>query len=339
VWPAPYLLFMQENKIDIMKLKLILFSVVIAVTFFACVNLSSVEESPQPTVNAAQVDSLQLLADRLARLSEMTNAKGQGNKQALAGKKLINAAMQELSGYAMNLHGGREVWYRHVKYRIFIANLDSDDVRIHLYKKGLFRKNLSDFESLKHELEEEKLKPFMMTNAGMFNKDLEPHGLYIEEDHTVFFPLDTLKNIPDANFYMKPNGVFYLDANGKPHIDTTETLQRKNEAELKRFRLATQSGPMLIINGRIHPKFVKDSPNKKIRSGVALNKKYPGKVIFAVALDECNFYDFSKFFSEMFNSDNALFLDGAISQMYLNGFDNADLDGIFGPMISVTSKK
>ena len=107
------------------------------------------------------------------------------------------------------------------------------------------------------------------------------------------------------------------------------------EGKIK-VKLATQSGPMLLINGATHPKFTQGSTNEKIRSGVGkINDK---KVIFAITIDESNFYEFAIFFKEIFGCKDALFLDGAISQMYLKDVSPHLTGGNFGAMISVSKK-
>jgi len=104
-----------------------------------------------------------------------------------------------------------------------------------------------------------------------------------------------------------------------------------------RVRLATQSGPMLVIDGKIHPKFTDGSKNQKIRSGVGIIEN--NRVIFAATVSESNFYDFAIFFKDMVGSRNALFLDGAISEMYLKNIDTVLTNIKYGPILSVTRNK
>ena len=54
------------------------------------------------------------------------------------------------------------------------------------------------------------------------------------------------------NFYMMPNGVFYINEN-KAYIDeTTNSIKYKSKINPSQ---ATQSGPMLVINNEHHPAF------------------------------------------------------------------------------------
>ena len=225
--------------------------------------------------------------------------------------------------------------FRDVKYNIFIADIDSTDISFHLInpqtKKNYFSINaLLQSQSLKGK------KTLMVTNAGMYMPDFQPEGLFIE-NYKLITPIDTASPNIVANFYLMPNGVFLIDSTGMPSILETKDYVKKygfqNAAKLK---YATQSGPMLVINDSIHPKFIKGSKNFKIRSGVGIiNDK---KIIFIITQDEVNFYDFATFFNKVFLCKNALFLDGAISKMYLPTINPGEKGGKFGPLISATKK-
>ena len=202
--------------------------------------------------------------------------------------------------------------------------------------------NGSNFQSLGevHKyLISQKLQPLMITNAGMYTPSIEPEGLYIESPGKVLYQLDTIKQQkqnPD-NFYLMPNGVFYIDVFGKAHIDTTEFLLKYIKANrVNDIKIATQSGPMLVINNRIHNAFVWGSSNRKIRSGVGIiNEK---TVVFVISKEESTFYEFSMLFKDVLKCSNALYLDGAISKMYLSDIDSTVKDGFFGPIISVSKE-
>ncbi|MEO6348377.1 MAG: phosphodiester glycosidase family protein, partial [Aquaticitalea sp.] len=144
-------------------------------------------------------------------------------------------------------------------------------------------------------------------NGGMFNKNHAPQGLYIE--NTVrLSELDTLCT-GYGNFYLQPNGVFYLTNDGKPIICTTENFHNNSN-----IRYATQSGPMLVIDSQIHPKFKTDSENMHIRNGVGILPN--GDLLFVMSKKIINFYDFASYFKEN-GCENALYLDGYVSRTYL----------------------
>ena len=135
----------------------------------------------------------------------------------------------------------------------------------------------------------------------------------------------------NGNFYLKPNGVFYLTKDKKAAICQTTDFQASNE-----IIFATQSGPLLLLNGAIHPAFRQGSPNVTIRSGVGILPD--GKVIFAMSKTPMNFYDFAEYFKNR-GCQNALYLDGFVSRTYLPEKDWAQTDGNFGVIIGVTTPR
>lgn len=245
---------------------------------------------------------------------------------------------KDLLRYTSKIHGSRVVRFQDVTYHLFVVDLDSDDVRMHLFNAEDQNKNFSSIENVKKHLAKKKLQPLMITNGGMYLSNLQPEGLYVENQSTTFFPLNIQGARPDANFYLMPNGVFYLDANNKPHITTTENLMSYNVNDLRKFKAATQSGPMLVIDGDIHPAFMPNSKNSKVRSGVGIPLGQSRKIVFAITTDGTNFYDFALFFRDLFHCDQALYLDGVVSQMYLADLAPEVLGGNFGAMISVVKK-
>lgn len=200
----------------------------------------------------------------------------------------------------------------------------TDPSSIKLYWKDdsarIFRsiKNLRRFTESKNQV-----LRFAM-NGGMYTRDNSPQGLFIENGHT-HTPLDTLSGA--GNFYLKPNGVFYITKDGKAVVCDTRKF-----SDSGKIHFATQSGPMLLIDGQIHPAFKKGSANLNIRNGVGILPD--GKVIFAMSKQEVSFYDFAEFFKGM-GCKNALYLDGFVSRTYLPEKNWKQLDGNFGVLIGV----
>jgi uncharacterized protein YigE (DUF2233 family) len=168
------------------------------------------------------------------------------------------------------------------------------------------------------------------TNGGMYQPDQSPQGLYIEEGKTLQ-KADTRRE-GYGNFYMQPNGIFLITEKGDPHVITTQDLR---SYERRGIRYATQSGPMLLVDGQMNSKFMKDSPNFHIRSGVGVNEE--GKIVFIISETRVRFYELAKAFEKM-GCKNALYLDGAISQTYLPEIERSESGGGFGVMIGVSKK-
>lgn len=162
-------------------------------------------------------------------------------------------------------------------------------------------------------------------NGGMYKGDRFPQGLYVEKQKTIT-PLDTTSG--NGNFYLKPNGVFYITADKKGIVCKTADYKSSEHIEY-----ATQSGPMLLVNGEIHPAFQRESKNLNIRNGVGILSD--NKIVFAMSKAEINFYDFANHFKNL-GCKNALYLDGFVSRTYWPEGNWMQTDGQFGVIIGVT---
>lgn len=196
---------------------------------------------------------------------------------------------------------------------------------IKLYWKSDDDINLKSIARLKKEVEAHNEKLIFAMNGGMFEPDNSPKGLYIE-NFKILKPIGTLQG--SGNFYLVPNGVFYLTRNHQAEIIETKKFRQNPE-----IKYATQSGPMLLINGKINPVFQKDSKNLNIRNGVGILEN--GDLIFAMSKKEINFYSLAQLFKEA-GCKNALYLDGFVSRAYLPEKNWLQNDGNFGVMIGIT---
>ena len=198
-----------------------------------------------------------------------------------------------------------------------------------VWKDGPGQPLLTFQNALKH-LRESKTEPLFMTNAGIFTPNVAPGGLYVEAGE-IKVPIN--RNNGEGNFHLKPNGVFFIDGEGA-HVEDTD---RVTEEMTKTMQIATQSGPLLVRDGELHPKFQVDSENKKIRSGVGVVT--PNDVYFVLSKGEVNFHHFARFFRDELKCSNALYLDGVISRFYLPN-EPAFQPGIeqFAAMLVVTAK-
>lgn len=152
-----------------------------------------------------------------------------------------------------------------------------------------------------------KRKLSFAMNAGMYNQDFAPIG-YTVIDGKQVLSLNLKQGA--GNFHLLPNGVFWWDKTGF-YIDTSANMAKKLRAGT-RPSYATQSGPMLVIDGNIHPKFDPNSTSVKIRNGVGADCQ-DGKIHFVISDTPVNFYQFAAVFSSSLQCRNALFLDGGIA--------------------------
>ncbi|MBO2008161.1 phosphodiester glycosidase family protein [Hymenobacter negativus] len=165
-------------------------------------------------------------------------------------------------------------------------------------------------------------------NAGMFTASHAPQGLFIQADKTIVLA-DT--SAGDGNFYLKPNGIFYLTTANEARICPTTDFRASSQV-----RYATQSGPMLVIDGNIHPAFRPGSSNKYVRNGVGI---LPDKrVLLAMSKTPVSLYDFADYFRRA-GCRNALYLDGYVSRTYAPAAGWVQTDGDFGVIIGVTTPK
>ena len=148
------------------------------------------------------------------------------------------------------------------------------------------------------------------TNAGMFHEGERPVGLFVQGS-TRHAELE--QSAGEGNFYLRPNGVFWIAREGDAHISETDAYAALSPEP----RLATQSGPLLVVRGHIHDAFEPGSTSLRIRSGVGVRQD--GVVIFAISYEPTRFYDLATLFAEVLECPDALFLDGSISDVIAPG--------------------
>ncbi len=165
------------------------------------------------------------------------------------------------------------------------------------------------------------------TNAGMFDPAFRPVGLYVEEGETQV-PLNTRDSV--GNFYLRPNGVFYVSGDSVHVVETGDFARR----DPRGVRMATQSGPLLVRDGHIHPAFRPGSPNRNLRSGVGVRDGHVA--VFAISRGEVDFHTLATLYRDVLGCRDALFLDGAISRMHVPALRRPDAGGDFAGILSVS---
>lgn len=171
-----------------------------------------------------------------------------------------------------------------------------------------------------------------LTNAGIFTKARKALG-YLSINSKMITKLNE-RDSDYGNFYLKPNGVFYIH-NNRGYISETSKFKKDILDNDITPYLATQSGPMLLKNRNIHSAFNKGSKNKFIRNGVGIIRE-SDLIVFAISNRPVNFYDFSTFFKIFLKCDDALYLDGNVSAMYIPELNREQYRGPFGPVIYAT---
>jgi uncharacterized protein YigE (DUF2233 family) len=187
-----------------------------------------------------------------------------------------------------------------------------------------------EFSAVAQDLATRDLRLRFAMNAGMYHDDRSPVGLLVVEGKQ-----RAAINVANAggNFFLKPNGIFYFDAQ-RAGILETSAFQKTRPT----VRNATQSGPMLVINGQIHPKFGPASTSYNRRNGVGVSSD-GSLATFAIADDLVNFHKFARFFRDRLGTPNALYLDGAISRLYAPESGRDDLGVRMGPIVGVIEER
>jgi uncharacterized protein YigE (DUF2233 family) len=220
----------------------------------------------------------------------------------------------------------RKVMHLTQSYAVCSFDPAASDIRI--VHRGRDGQPYGGFEPLLRDLRQEGEYLEFAMNGGMYERDLSSVGLLVT-DGIERKALD--RGHSWGNFYLKPNGVFFLE---KGRAGVLETEAYVDAAVKPDF--ATQSGPMLVIDGQLHPAFLPQSDSLQIRNGAGVDQN--GMAVFAMSLQPVRFHDFATLFRDGLGCDNALFLDGSISSLFSPALDRYDNIHPMGPIIAVTRK-
>lgn len=167
-------------------------------------------------------------------------------------------------------------------------------------------------------------------NGGMFDEAGKPIGYYVEGGKR----LETLNRADGGgNFHLKPNGVFF-GSGGKWRVLPSEAFYAQVG---DRPDFGTQSGPMLLIAGKLHPKFDEDGPSQLIRNGVGVDAA--GRAHFVLSEAPISFGRFARYFRDGLKTPNALYLDGSVSALWDPEQGRQDASVPLGPLIVVSTKE
>jgi uncharacterized protein YigE (DUF2233 family) len=206
-----------------------------------------------------------------------------------------------------------------------ICRVDLRQDRLQLFLRDAAGEPFKNFDALAMMLAGRGQQlPFAM-NAGMYHPDMSPVGLFVA-DQAELAGLNT--GAGKGNFFLKPNGVFYITADRFGVAETGRYAQLREPVVL-----ATQSGPLLLDGGRIHPAFIPDSPSRLLRNGVGIVS--PQVAVFAISDEPVNFYEFALLFRDTLGCRDALYLDGNISSLRAAPLKRNDALHLLGPIIGV----
>jgi uncharacterized protein YigE (DUF2233 family) len=166
-------------------------------------------------------------------------------------------------------------------------------------------------------------------NGGMYDTSSRPIGYYVEDGKRL---RQINKANAEGNFYLKPNGVFFGDADGNWRVMPSEEFA---ETVTKRPAFGTQSGPLLLIGGNLHPKIAENGASLKLRNAVCVDDV--GAAHFAISDEDVSFGQIARLMKQACGDANALFLDGTVSALWHPAGGRMDVRYPLGPLIVVTN--
>lgn len=211
----------------------------------------------------------------------------------------------------------------------FYVEMSDRAPTLQLVWRGDQGENLSSIGAAQDYMARRGRKLVFATHAGIHGADFAPLGLHVQ-DGEALSEID-LQSDQSGNFYLLPNGVFYLPKDGRAGIVDSRRFDLAPET----LRLATQSGPLLVIDGALHPRFQEGSRNMYLRGGVGICDR--GRLVFAMSREPVNFYDFASLFRDQLRCADALYLDGAITRMHAPELGQTDLGGRFVGILVATT--
>lgn len=220
----------------------------------------------------------------------------------------------------------REDTFKGTEYAICEVDLTQEMLRLFLYDQSGERP-FGYFGTLNAALEEQGFSLGFATNAGMYHDDRAPVGLYIEGGKT---EQSVITRAGPGNFGLLPNGILCLRDRRADVIETLRYVEEETDCIS-----ATQSGPMLVIDGALHPRFLRGSTSRFIRNGVGTSDDGT-RAVFVISNSPVTFHAFGSVFLDHLGLRQALYFDGNVSRLRAPELGRNDIGfGALGPIIGV----
>ncbi len=217
--------------------------------------------------------------------------------------------------------------------RYMVSSVDLTREKLHLLL-GDGRTYFNNFENIDRWLAESKQRLLFAMNAGMFHPGFAPVGLFVDHGRTI-----GKLNLDDdeGNFFLKPNGVFAITETGAHVVESSQFPVLAAVGGIEKVQLATQSGPLLVIDGKLHPAFRAASESRLMRNGVGVVSAK--RVVFAISNEPVNFHEFARLSRDGLGCANALFFDGSVSSVYTTQPEQHVIRFPLGPIIGIIAPK
>lgn len=185
------------------------------------------------------------------------------------------------------------------------------------------------FQAFAQAAPEQAKRVAFAVNAGMFDGEGKPIGYYVKDGERL---KELNRNDGAGNFHMKPNGVFFGTGSKWRVMSADDFYAQVGD----RPGFGTQSGPMLVVGGKLHPEITDDGPSRTIRNGVGVDAS--GRAHFVISEGPVSFGKLARYFRDVLKTPNALYLDGAVSALWDPARGRMDARAPIGPMLVIEEK-
>jgi len=236
--------------------------------------------------------------------------------------KALIAALGLLIGSAAHSATCETQAFEGVRYTVCTVDAANEELRLFLY--GPEGGPMGDFGAVDDALRAADQRLDFAMNAGMYHADRRPVGHYVEDGQ------ELMRVVPGAgpgNFGLVPNGVLCIRPTRADVIETQAFLAQRPDCTY-----ATQSGPMLVIDGALHPRFLADGTSRFVRNGVGTTAD-GRSAYFVISNSAVNFHSFARFFRDVLRVPQALYFDGNVSRLHAPSIGRSDLGRRMGPIV------